>query len=150
MRLINGVYVYASWESWIAYFKAKQHDAKQPTGQRLGQLLANEIHVTLAILDDDTLEWDYKLKRLIKPKDFKQAKQLLDMLVAHLQRNSPSSCAIQAACHLRGAWSEMSYAHSVALRDSRPPNEHALRGTKGRILDNVALLLGELRAIDAV
>lgn len=65
------------------------------------------MHVTLAILEDDTLEWDYKLNRLIKPKDFKQASQLI---VVDCRVHHPTT--LQAAHRLRGAWSELSYVHS--------------------------------------
>lgn len=152
MKLINGVFVYASWESWINYYKSLNENHRVPTEQRLAKLLASALHVTLSILEEETLEWDYKLKCLIKQKDFKQANETLDMLIALLQRKSSTSDALRAANHLRGAWCEMKHLHSRATSgaDSRMPNASLLRGTTTRILDNVALLLGELRVNENV
>jgi mRNA-degrading endonuclease YafQ of YafQ-DinJ toxin-antitoxin module len=95
------------------------------------------MHVLLSILEDDTLAWDYKLNRLIKPKDFKQATQLIDMLIAQLHHPT----TLQAAHRLRGSWSELSYVHSKALRDLKQPKESILTSLRSRIFDNVSLLL---------
>ncbi len=142
MKLIDGVYHYAAWESAVLYFKSLKTKQKIGTIERLGELLASEIHVTLAILEEDTLDWEYKLKRLITNKDVKQGSQLIDMVIEHLQHTSAAATTMQAAHRLRGAWAELRYVQSAMLRNGKHhPKEYVLQGIRSRVLDNVALLL---------
>lgn len=150
MKLINGVYYYSPWESAVMHFKALKNKQGIPASHRLAELLASEIHVTLAVLEDETLEWDYKLVRLINVKDFKRASDLLDMLIAHLKRNTSTPSMLRAAHHLRGAWSEMKYAQSAVLHKPKQLKVNKLQSTRDRILDSVSSLLGDLRAMDVV
>ena len=71
MKLIRGVYVHSPWETVISHLKALKGVQGLSMQQRLAELYASLVNVTLAILGEKTLEWDYKLKKLITPKDFK-------------------------------------------------------------------------------
>ena len=124
------------------FFESLKSKTYVPVAQRLGQLLSSEMHVTLAILVDDTLDWDYKFKRLIKPKDIKQASQLIDMLIVQLRQPT----TLQTAHRLRGTWSELSYVHNKALRDLKLPKEYMLTSLRSRVLDNMALLLEGIKS----
>jgi hypothetical protein len=154
MRLVNGIWTYASWESYIIHYKTLQLSSNAPAGQRLAKRLANEIEVTLALLDESTLEWDYKCT-LIKPKEFQQLAMLMDMLVSHLEKQVPSSALLQAALHLRGAWRCMEFRLRGAWRcmehqrqikkDKHKRYEQQMERTKNEILKYIELMLSELR-----
>jgi hypothetical protein len=142
MKLINGVYHYAAWESEILYFKTLK-TKKSGAGLRLGELLATEIYVTLAILEEETLDWEYKLKHLITRKDLKQGSRLIEMLIEHLRRPSSTfdAATVRAAHQLRGAWSELGYVQSRMLRNDKHIKECVMHAVRSRVMDSVAALL---------
>ncbi len=142
MKLIKGVWHCAAWESSVLYFKSLKSRPNVGIRQRLGECLASEIHVNLALLEEETLEWDYKLKRLITRKDMKQASQLIDMLIEHLTQTPASATILQVAHRLRGTWSHLTHVQSTMLRnDKKQPEEHVLQGIRLKILNDVAVLL---------
>ena len=144
MKLIDGVIHHEPWESAMAYFTPKTYTASQSTSSshRLGKLLVDSIRVTVAILADDTLDCNYKLGRLILPKELKHTCSILDMVIADLRRYSPTSTALQSALRLRSAWVELSRMQQQLILKLRYP---LLSPTKQVILDSLTSLLNALR-----
>lgn len=144
MKLVNGVFVHSAWETAISHFTSQHNRSGLTTQHRIAELYANQVHVTLAVLDDDTLEWDYKLKRLLNPKDFKIANGLLDMLIAQLGLYSET---LQAALRLRGAWCELEHVQrNLLLGSKKPINMFKVQCARARVISNVTLLLSSIHA----
>ena len=146
MKLIRGVFVSSPWETGITYFISLKEKHGLSTRERLAEMYASQVYVTLAIFEDETLDWVYKLKRLIDPKDFKSGNGLLDMLIAQLNNTVES---LQAALRLRGAWCELEHVQKALLRNpNKPLDLFKVQCVVARVLENVTSLLSSLRAYE--
>lgn len=119
-------------------------DRKVSSSMKLAKLLANAMYVPVAVLADDTLDWTYKLTRLIQPKEFKQCSILLDILITNLQDHPALSQALQQACQLRGWWCNMANAQRKTLLGQQI-KPYALAGTRSRILDDLTSMFNSVR-----
>jgi hypothetical protein len=152
MKVVNGVVQHDSWESAIAFFS--QPNAAKPSQSSthafyLAKQLADSIHVTLAILADNTLDCDYKLGRLITPKELKHSKQILDMLVTELCKTLPptSNTLVSAQC-LQGALAHLTSIQRIVIlktRTRRADRTFTLHGIKHNILNNITTVLNAIR-----
>jgi hypothetical protein len=92
------------------------------------------------------LECDYKLSRLITPKELKHSRQILDMLTAELHKSLPSTSAtLLAANKLQSALANLSHMQRVVMlkiRTRRPVTYHA---NMQSVLDSTTKLLNAIR-----
>ena len=147
MKLINGIQVYASWESWVYNFKSLEIKHGTSLWQRLGKLIANAIHVIASILDENTLDWDYKM-RLIKSRDFRHVESVIESAVSQLKRTPSAANALDAAQQMLNSWTLLKHVHTRISTKSGAMDESRLEAMKTRILGNIELLLFELRKLD--
>lgn len=145
MFIRDGVIYHAPWETSIAYFtQLSTADRKVSSSMKLAKMFASAMHVPIAVLADDTLDWSYKLTRLITLKEIKQCSALLDMLITNLQDHPALSVALQQAYYLRGAWCQMVNAHRLAS-NGQHVKPYTLSATRARILDHIASMLDNVR-----
>jgi len=151
MKLINGVQVAAPWETAVAYFnKPDGTTAAQIPDSilRLTNLLIDSARVTLAIIDDDTLECDYKFKRLIKPKELKHTFEIIRMLENELKDRTHLDKSSEAALRLFVSWQtlvKMQYLELNREHTKLGIRRNNLQGKSKDVLDNFTSLLTALR-----
>ena len=151
MKLINGVQVAAPWETAVAYFnKPDGTTAAQIPDSilRLTNLLIDSARVTLAIIDDDTLECDYKFKRLIKPKELKHIFEIIRMLENELKHKTHLDKSSEAALRLFVSWQtlvKMQYLELNREHTKLGIRRNNLQGKSKDVLDNFTSLLTALR-----
>ena len=151
MKLINGVQVSAPWKTAVAYFN-------QPNGTTAAQipdsilrftnLLIDTGRVTLAIIDDNTLECDYKFKRLIKPKELKHTFEIIRMLRNDLKDRPHLHMSSEAALRLFISWQTLVKLQYLELnREQTKPSirQNNLQGKSKNVLDDFKSLLTALR-----
>jgi len=145
MNVRNGTIYEAAWETSVTYFlHFNAADRKVSSSMKMAKMLASTMHVPVAVLADDTLDWMYKLTRLITPKEFKQCGSLLDMFITNLQDHPALSEALQQAYYLRGAWCNLAYMQRQMIY-GQELNPQALHVTRSRILDHLTAMLNSVR-----
>ena len=150
MKLVNGVQVSTPWETAVAYFSQPNGTtaAKIPHSiLRLTNLLIDSARVTLAIIDEDTLECDYKFKRLIKPKELKHTFEIIRMLQNDLRNRPHLDKSSEAALRLFISWQslvKLQYLELNRVHTSPSIRLNNLQGKSKDVLEDFTSLLTAL------